>query len=393
MTDLFIAYSHEDLGFKNELKKFLRPMLREERISIWDDFDIEAGQDWDSKIKERLYGADIILLLVSSDSLASDYFYGKEVKVSLERHQKGEAVVVPVILRHCDWENTPLGGLEALPEKGRPVLEWPSRDQAWQDTIRRLRRVVENIENQRKAETEHADSLRIFKAAVEAADHLFSNQRWQEARTAYADALAAQLPGFLPDKPQLVQKISECDQNLRTELAQQKELARQAELEQKATAEAEKRRLREEARLAKQAAESGAPGNRRLIFMALGGAILLVVVWLAMLPGSQDLPAEKLPAETEMLEQIERTAYQKALTDNTIPSLEDYLSEHSKGKNATAARQKLQDLQKQFQNLLRDADVVAPDDRAAACGYLKRALALAPGHAEVLKKLDKLKCN
>ena len=392
MTDLFIAYSHEDLGFKNELKKFLRPMLREERISIWDDFDIEAGQDWDSKIKERLYSADIILLLVSSDSLASDYFYGKEVKVSLERHQKGEAVVVPVILRHCDWENTPLGGLEALPEKGRPVLEWPSRDQAWQDTVRRLRRVVENIENQRKAETEHAESLRTFKAAVEAADHLFARQKWQEARTAYADALAAQLPGFLPDKPQLAQKISECDQNLHSQLARQKELARQAELEQKAAAEAEKRRLREEARLAKQASTS-AGNNLRLVFGALGGAVLLVVVWLALRPGPQDSSSEKQPDATKTLQQSEAEDYQKALTTNTIPALQDYLSQYPAGKNAAAARQKLQDLQKQFKNFLDDADVVATDDPAAACGYLQKALALSPGNADVLKKRKKLKCQ
>jgi predicted GTPase len=72
MVDIFIAYSHEDIALKNELKKFLRPLLREERISLWDDFDIEAGEEWDAKIKERLYGADVVLLLVSSDSLASD---------------------------------------------------------------------------------------------------------------------------------------------------------------------------------------------------------------------------------------------------------------------------------------------------------------------------------
>jgi hypothetical protein len=382
MTDIFIAYSHEDLGFKNELKKFLRPMLRDERISVWDDFDIEAGQDWDAKIKERLYGADIILLLVSSDSLASDYFYGKEVKVSLERHQKGEAVVVPVILRDCDWENTPLGGLEALPEKGRPVVEWPSRDQAWQDTVRRLRRVVDNIENQRKAEAEHGEALRAFKAAVEAADHLFARQKWQEARTAYADASALYLPGFSPEKSQLTQRIGECDQNIRAEI----EIARQ-------TAEAEKRRQREEARLAKQAKEAEPSKKRNLLFVAFGSVALVLIVWLALRPGSPDSSTEIQTDTAYPLEHLDSAAYQKALTANTIPSFEDYLSLYPAGKNAATARQKLQVLQTQFKNLLHDADVVAADDRAAACGYLQKALGLSPGHVDVLKKLDKLKCQ
>lgn len=373
MLDIFIAYSHEDLAFKNELKKFLRPMLREGRISIWDDFDIEAGQEWDAKIKERLYGADIILLLVSSDSLASDYFYGKEVKVSLERHEKGEAVVVPVILRHCDWENTPLGGLEALPGKGRPVIEWPNQDQAWQDTVNRLRRRVESIENQQKKEAEHSEALRAFKAAWEAAEHLFSRQKWTEARVGYSDALAAHQSGFLPEKSRLAQRLAECDQNLRAEAAE------------------EKRRRHEEARQAKQPAAGKT--NRLLLPGVLGGAaVVLVLLWLALRPGSQDSP-EKTSPSTETPEQLENTNYQKALTANTIPALQDYLSQYSNGKNAVAARQKLQDLQYQYNNFLNDADLFRDDDRATACGYLQKALALSPGNADVLQKLKKLKCN
>ncbi len=165
MIDIFIAYSHNDLHHKDELKKFLRPLLREGRVSMWDDFDIEAGQDWDEKIKERLYGADIVLLLVSADSLASDYFYSKEVKVSLERHARREATVVPVILRHCDWIETPLGNLEALPEKGRPVSEWSTRDQAMQDVVSRLRRVVESLEQRRLTEIAQAAEAHSLKEA------------------------------------------------------------------------------------------------------------------------------------------------------------------------------------------------------------------------------------
>jgi formylglycine-generating enzyme required for sulfatase activity len=214
-VDIFIAYSHEDLAFKEELKKFLRPMLREGRISLWDDYDIEAGQDWDATIKTRLYGADLVLLLVSSDSLASDYFYGKEVEVSLERHQRGEAVVVPVVLRHCDWEETPLGSLEALPEKGRPVVEWPTRDQAFQDVVTRLRRVVEAIDTRRKNAAAETEALRHFQSAVTAADHLFEKQDWAEARRAYAHAIGLHRKGFTPEKQTLEQRRNQAEQEAR----------------------------------------------------------------------------------------------------------------------------------------------------------------------------------
>ena len=140
--DIFIAYSHNDLRFKDELKKFLRPLLNTKRASLWDDHDIEAGKEWEAEIKKRLYGADIILLLVSPDSLASDYFYGREVTVSLERHEKGEAVVVPVILRPCAWTITPLAKLEALPAKGKPVTQWPSQDEAFTDIAHSIGEIV-----------------------------------------------------------------------------------------------------------------------------------------------------------------------------------------------------------------------------------------------------------
>lgn len=222
-VDIFIAYSHEDLAHKNEFKKFLRPMLREERVSVWDDYDIEAGQEWDAAIKERLYNAGVVVLLVSADSLASDYFYGKEVKVSLERHQKGEVVVVPVILRHCDWENTPLGVLEALPEKGRPVVEWPTRDQAWQDVVTRLRRVVETVAQRQASATARSEQQRRFTAAVQAATQLLEHENWAEARTAFSNALRLHLDGFSPNPEGIQQRIATCDrEQARQELENRK---------------------------------------------------------------------------------------------------------------------------------------------------------------------------
>lgn len=236
MIDIFIAYSHEDISYKNDLKKFLQPVLREGRINIWDDYDIEAGQEWDLKIKEKIYSADIILLLVSSDSLASDYFYGQEVKFSLERHEKGEAVVVPVVLRHCDWENTPLGGLEALPEKGKPLLEWPTRDQAWKDVVIKLRRVVEKIEDRRKNEAETANAFRSYEAALLAAQQFFTGDRWAEAEAGFTTALGLHRPGFSPEKNTLEKKIEVCQHELKKELERQSFKIREADFARLLTA-------------------------------------------------------------------------------------------------------------------------------------------------------------
>jgi TIR domain len=75
------------------------------------DRRIGAGREIDSTISGYLETANMILLLVSPDFLASDYCYDREMARAMERHESGEARVIPVILHACDWHSTPFGGL------------------------------------------------------------------------------------------------------------------------------------------------------------------------------------------------------------------------------------------------------------------------------------------
>ena len=59
--------------------------------------------------------AQIILLLISPSFLASDYCYDIETKRALDGHDKGEAKVIPVLLRPVDWEGAPFARLQGLP--------------------------------------------------------------------------------------------------------------------------------------------------------------------------------------------------------------------------------------------------------------------------------------
>ena len=79
------------------------------------------------------------MLLVSPEFLASEYCYGIEMKISLERHAKGEAVVIPIILRPCDWHSAPFAELQALPRDGKAVTLWANRDVAFAQIAQDLR--------------------------------------------------------------------------------------------------------------------------------------------------------------------------------------------------------------------------------------------------------------
>jgi hypothetical protein len=141
---IFFCYAHEDENLLKKLKAHLIPLQRQRVIDLWHDRDISAGSEWEQEISQHLNAAQIILLLVSPDFMASDYCYGIEMQRALERHQRGEARVIPIILRPVYWQGI-LGNLQALPTDAKPVRSWPDVDEAFFDVTQGLRKVVEEI--------------------------------------------------------------------------------------------------------------------------------------------------------------------------------------------------------------------------------------------------------
>jgi hypothetical protein len=142
---VFISYSHKDERLRRELETHLTLLQRQKVIAMWTDRRIMPGEEWKDRIDENLDSAGIILLLVSADFVASRYCYDVEMTRALERHDAGEARVVPIILRSVDWHSAPFGKLQALPTDGKPVTLWTDRPSAWTDVAAGIRKVAEQI--------------------------------------------------------------------------------------------------------------------------------------------------------------------------------------------------------------------------------------------------------
>lgn len=142
---VFYSYSHEDEGFRLQLEKHLSVFRRRGFIEDWHDRQLIAGEYFDKRIAIEIDKADIILLLISANFIASDYCYENEMIRALERHESGEARVVPIIVRAVEWHETPIGGLLALPKDGKPVKSWQDEDEAWADVAQGLRDLIEDI--------------------------------------------------------------------------------------------------------------------------------------------------------------------------------------------------------------------------------------------------------
>jgi hypothetical protein len=145
-TSLFVAYSHKDEQLKDALLSHLGPLRRLGMVKDWHDRKIEPGAVWDEEIDRHLNSADIILLLISADFIASDYCYGIEMERALERHESRQACVIPVILRTCEWHLLAFRKLQALPKDGKPVTKWQDADDALTDIARGIRSMVESIQ-------------------------------------------------------------------------------------------------------------------------------------------------------------------------------------------------------------------------------------------------------
>src|SRR5216683_3154430 len=101
--EVLYCYARKDSALCEELNKHLAGLLHSGLITVWYDADISPGAVWEQEIKAHLNTARIILLLVSPDSLSSDYFYSKEMAHAIERHRTKEARVIPVFLRSVNW--------------------------------------------------------------------------------------------------------------------------------------------------------------------------------------------------------------------------------------------------------------------------------------------------
>mgnify|MGYP000037001737 CR=1 FL=1 len=144
----FVSYSHADLEHLKTLKNALSPLIRLNKLQVWDDKNIEAGDEWEKVIFQQLEEADIVLCLVSADFVASDFCYKKEFGAALEAHRKGDKTIVPVMLRKTDWKDLPLSEIQGVP--GEWITSAANKDEAWTAVSESLRPALDKAKQRKK---------------------------------------------------------------------------------------------------------------------------------------------------------------------------------------------------------------------------------------------------
>lgn len=144
---MFLSYAHEDVLLKDELDKHLTALKRSQRISIWQDKNIAGGSDWDETIKEELEQADIILLLISPDFVASEYIWNNELKKALLNHESGRSKIIPIFLRGVVTDGMPFEKLQGYIDIEKPIASFlgAERDNAFREVVKRISNDIDQM--------------------------------------------------------------------------------------------------------------------------------------------------------------------------------------------------------------------------------------------------------
>ncbi len=140
---LFYCYALQDRKLRDQLETHLMVLKRLRQITLQLNREIVAGTDWKHVQDERFRMADLILLLISPDFIASAYHYGIEMHNALEKHKAGNVQVIPILLRPTPlWQETPLGTLQMLPKNRKAITEHTRRDVVLADIVKTIGEAV-----------------------------------------------------------------------------------------------------------------------------------------------------------------------------------------------------------------------------------------------------------
>lgn len=189
--NIFIAYTQEDRPALLELEAHLSVLERLRMVDkIWYDGMVQVGANWEDTVLDALHNADIILLLVSADFIASDFCYHQEMLQAVELHEAGKVKTLPIIVRPCLWQKAPFAKLKPiLPQNGTPVgsKSWQHEDEPYVEITEEIERIILALKQQQAGEKPIAQSVGRLRSLDEA-EHYFVAGKWAEAKAKYLEA-------------------------------------------------------------------------------------------------------------------------------------------------------------------------------------------------------------
>lgn len=144
----FISYSHKDKKLKEDFFDHISPLVREDKLTLWNDNAIDLGSNWYDEIVDNLEKADLVICLVSSSFIASNFCYLEEFTKALDDHKKGLKKIIPIRLRSCFWDSLAISKIQSAPSQW--ITSSENQDEAWTDVVMQISQYIETESTRKK---------------------------------------------------------------------------------------------------------------------------------------------------------------------------------------------------------------------------------------------------
>ncbi len=126
--EVFLCYAREDELLCKELVVYLAGLKRQGFFDVWYDREISAGIEYEQENDKHL------------NTLV-------EMQRAIERHECGDARVIPVLLRPVYFQRAPFAKLMPLPTNKKPITDssWHSIEEAFFDVAEGIRKTAEEL--------------------------------------------------------------------------------------------------------------------------------------------------------------------------------------------------------------------------------------------------------
>ena len=186
---IFLSYAHldepekprgEEIQWLTFVMKFLRPAVKSGEFRIWVDRQMQGGTKWDKEIEGHLLACNIFVLLVSANSMGSDYIIDKELEIARRRQTVGELHVYPLLI-----EPTPKAGLERVrdfnlrPRDAKPLQSYSlaERNQHMSDAADEIADIANTIAEQKGAAAAMSERILVLPSLQASSSCVSSSSR------------------------------------------------------------------------------------------------------------------------------------------------------------------------------------------------------------------------
>jgi hypothetical protein len=135
LVHVFVSYAREDrrwldANYQFNLVPFLVESLRRHNVVFWFDTELKPGDEFKRNIDAEIDQAQIALLIVSQHFLNSEFIESREMPRIAARAQRGQMIVIPVLVEPCDWTDYPfLSDRQMVPSS--PLIEYTVSEPSW----------------------------------------------------------------------------------------------------------------------------------------------------------------------------------------------------------------------------------------------------------------------